>query len=141
MQLSKEKLIDISGELDMKMKCFLHKETLELVTFPDELLVGDFDEDIWKEQLMKIKSREKDYIEIEAMNSTESFRVMEAFTKTVKDKWIASRLLEALEGKKPFAHFNHCIHNMPDQHKKAWFSFKQERMVEFIQKQLNTDCS
>lgn len=137
MQLSKEKLIDISGELDMKMKCFLHKQTLELVSFPDELLIGDVDEDMWHEQILKIKSNEENYIEIERMNSTESFQVMEDFAKTVKDNWVANRLLEALEGKKPFAHFNHCIHNMPDQHKKAWFSFKQERMVEFIQKQLS----
>ena len=125
----------------MQMKCFVHKQTLELVSFPDELLLDDVDEDAWQEEVLKIKSHEDDYIEIQRMNSTESFKIMEDFANSVKDNWVSSRLREALEGKKPFAHFSHCIHNMPDYHKKAWFSFKQERMAKFIQEQLNFESS
>jgi hypothetical protein len=137
MKVPKEILIEISGELDLKMKCFLHKQTLELVSFPDELLTGDIDEEIWAQEIHKVKSGGKDYIEIDRMSATESFQVMEDFANNIKDNWASRRLLEALESKKPFAHFNHCIHNMPDHHKKAWFSFRQERMVDFIQHQLD----
>ena len=141
MQVSKEKLVEISGELEMKMKCFIHRQTQELVTFPDELLFGYIDEDDWIQETNKVNSNPEAYIEIERMTAFESFQVMEDFANNIKDNWISRQLIEALEGKKPFAHFNHCIHNMPDHYKKAWFSFRQEKMIEFIQQQLETENS
>ena len=36
MELSKEILNDIAGNLDAGMKCFIHKTTHEVVTIPDE---------------------------------------------------------------------------------------------------------
>jgi hypothetical protein len=138
MQVPREKLVEIADQLDMKMKCFVHRNTLEIVSFPDEdLILGDFDEEVWQEEIQKIEKDPNSYIIIDRMASWEKFKIMEDFAQSVKENWVRIKLLEALQGKKPFAHFNHSIHNMPEYYKKAWFSFKQEREVEFISLQLN----
>jgi hypothetical protein len=141
MQLSKEKLIDIVGELDMKMKCYVHKQTGELLSFPDDLLWDIYDdaEEIWQPFKDRVNENQRDFIEIERMPSYQYFKVMEEFAGTVKENWVQNKIIEALNGKKPFAHFNGHIHQTNDHHKKAWFAFRQQKMVEWVRDQLEID--
>jgi hypothetical protein len=141
MQLSKEKLIEIVGELDIKMKCYVHKKTGELVSFPDDLLwdaYDDYKED-WQPNIDQVNKNPQDFIKIERMRSFGAFQVMEEFAEGVKEDWVRNKLINALRGKKPFAHFNAWIHQVQDQHKKAWFVFRQEKMVEWVRDQLEID--
>jgi hypothetical protein len=84
----------------------------------------------------KLKSDEKNYFEIERMLSKKSFAIMEAFTFSIDDPDIRNRLVEALEGKKPFANFKNRVHSLPEKYRNEWFAFKLEEDILWIRKQL-----
>jgi hypothetical protein len=137
MNLSQEKLIEIAGEMHHGLVYFIHRETGEVVYYPEDdgYFIGDEDNP-WKPDIQKVNSDPEKYIEIEPMPSSKSFAVMEAFAHSVKDRGIQDQLLRALSGKKPFAHFNAFVHQMSENHRNAWFAFKEEKMVEWIKEQL-----
>jgi len=144
MHLPKEKLVDIAGELEMRMICFIHCQTAELISYPqDEDFGGYFleEENPWRQYKEKVNSDRSNYIEIEPMPSSIKYKLMEDFANTIKDNWLHDQLIKALTGKKPFAHFNALIHQVSESHKKAWFAFKQEKTVEWIKDQLLSDQS
>lgn len=61
---------------------------------------------------------------IEPLESHESFRMMESFAESLEDVRISQRLIEILNRKKPFGHFNHYIHNSP--YREDWFAFRDK---------------
>jgi hypothetical protein len=137
MHLSKERLIEIADELDHTMVYYIHRETGELVFYPkDDGYYMEDEENPWQMDIQKVESDSKNYIEIEPMPSSRGFSVMEDFAYSVTDKEIQDLLLQALSGKKPFAHFNSYVHQLSENYKKAWFAFKNEKMVEWLKEQL-----
>ncbi len=100
MELSKDKMVDIAGELDLGMKCFIHKRTFEVISFPDELMNDEVDP-LWQETIDKLEEDADNYIEIERMPSRQAFEVMQDFATQITDNWVRNKLLMALEGKKP----------------------------------------
>ena len=83
-----------------------------------------------------MNSDQENFIEIEAMTSKRSYEVMESFTFSLSDLEIKNQLIEALDGKKPFAHLKDIIHGLPDALRKAWFDWKQDKSIDWIKKQL-----
>ena len=138
MEIPKEKLKEIAEELEAGFACFIHKDTLELVTYMDPDRHPDIDEDLWKGEMKKVKKNKKQFIEIENMESRDSFRVMEDFVNSLENCTTKIRLLTALEGQKPFANFKHQLDNSGD-HRQQWFAFRTEKMIEWVQNQLNID--
>jgi hypothetical protein len=134
MNLSKEKLKDIAGDLQLGLKCFIHQKTGELVSIVDPDQIDD-DDELWKEEIEKVK--DKNFIEIEPMTSTESFEVMEDFVNTLDEGPTKIRLETALEGKKPFANFKFQIDN--SEYRQSWFAFKDEKYIEWLADQLGTE--
>jgi len=138
MQISKEILQEIADHLDTGFRCFLNTETHEIVTYPDEDRFFDMDIKIWKEEIKKVKKAKKKYIEIESMPSSESFKVMEDFIDSIDDKSLKSKLFQAVEGHKPFANFKFQI-DKSGPFREQWFAFKNNKMIEWVKDQLNTD--
>ena len=68
------------------------------------------------------------YFMIKAVDSSASFQVMEGFAESVRDKHIRAKLIQALEGKKPFANFKWVIDNSPV--RQAWFDFRNNAYVD-----------
>ena len=68
------------------------------------------------------------YLLVETIGSREAFTVMEEFVQTVKDKQMQQRLTNAINGKKPFAHFNHLVHTTDV--RERWFEFKGKAYAE-----------
>ena len=85
MDISDEILGEIADQIDFGFKVFLHKETLELVTYPDENNHTYMDADEWKDEIKKIKKAPKKFIEIETLNSKDSFKIMERFVDQLDD--------------------------------------------------------
>ncbi len=80
LEISHEIIKKIAEELDFGMKCFYNLQTGELVTYPDELRMGgNFDEELWSGELNKVNENPTAYLTIAAMESHESFRVLEDF--------------------------------------------------------------
>jgi len=135
MEISKEILNDIVDTMEMSLKCFLHRETFEVVSYPDPEEHLDMDPEDWEEAIGKVKKNKKKFIEIEAMTSSGSFKVMEEFIESLDNSDTKIRLVTALEGRKPFANFNHQIDNSGE-YRELWFAFKRQKSIEWVQNQL-----
>jgi lactoylglutathione lyase len=127
MDITKLDINDIAQNIDMGMLCFIHKETLELVHYPDPEQFYDDIEEHWGEDIKKIEANRDDYVRIKKMDSRASFRIMEDYTATIKNKKLQSQLFNALSNRKPFRNWKHIIDHQ-DEERENWFKFKQERM-------------
>jgi hypothetical protein len=136
MEVSDQTLKAIAEELSLGMKCFLNKETLEVISFPDEEKYGDFDIADWKEDIDKVKNDPTDFIEIEPRNSTEAFRAMEWFIDDVQDDGAKLKLTRAIAGKKPFAGFERQLQEFPGL-MDEWIAFNKNCTIDFIRQQLS----
>ncbi len=135
MKLSAKQLNSIAQSLDMGVICYVHKETGEL----KETLTEEHAEETgvleeWKKEMQEIENEPDKYVQLEAMTSNDSYRVMEAFAHQVEDKVMQGRLLATLEGYKPFANFKHQIDN--SNIREDWFTFKQQKLEEFVMRQI-----
>ena len=83
MEVSKELLNKIADNLEMGEKCFIHKVTLEIVSYPDDYILNlDPEMNVWQEEIEKVESHDN-YIEIEKIPSHKSFEMMEEFANSV----------------------------------------------------------
>jgi len=125
---------EISGQLDCGFRAFYHKLSGDLIFVPDMDKHFDMETDAWKEELDKLKKNKSKYQEIEAMESRDSFKMMEDFAEQLSDTNLGGQLLKALQTNKPFRHFKFVIDS--SEHRQSWFNFKGKRQVEWIEDQL-----
>ncbi|HEY6503913.1 MAG TPA: UPF0158 family protein [Chitinophagaceae bacterium] len=136
MEISREILNDIANSMETGFKCFLHRDTFEVVTYLDPEQYADMDTKDWKEEIGKVRRNKKKFTEIESMTSPDSFKVMKEFVDSLENNSSKVRLLTALEGQKPFANFKHQVDNSGE-YRELWFSFRRQKNIEWIQKQLS----
>ncbi len=136
-KLTDQQIIEIAGELDAGMIPFYHLESGELVVVPDlERFPYVNEEGLWQEDLEEIEENRDDYFEFTAMDSREAFSVMADFAETVEDQKIQDKLMDALNGPKPFRNFKWQIDNSGE-YRKKWFDYKTERYIEFVKAQVD----
>ena len=133
-KLTDEQISDIAQELEIGMVCYVHKETGELKSHPDEMM----DEELWEEVIDEIDRDSESYIRIEGMDSRESYRLMERFIDTVEDKQLALRLSNAINVSKPFHNFRYEL-DYSDEYLNKWYAFKSNQMVEWVKDQINLE--
>ncbi|MFL5740254.1 MAG: hypothetical protein ACJ75B_08550 [Flavisolibacter sp.] len=85
MEFSREILNQIAESLEMGEKCFIHKQTFKIVTYPDYILDYEPDNSAWQEEIKKVESDEN-YKEVERMDSHDSFKIMEEFAEALNDR-------------------------------------------------------
>jgi hypothetical protein len=136
MKVSKETLNDMADNLEAGFKCYIHRKTSEIIEVPDKDRSPDIDTDAWEEDIEKVFKDRKNYIEIKGMHSSDSFRVMEDFVLSLENSSVKTQLIHAIEGRKPFANFNHQIDNALD-YRERWFNFRRDRNIDWVQKQLD----
>ena len=136
MNVSKEILNDIAESLEAGFICYLHKKTLEVIEVPDSNRHPDMDTDAWQEDIDKVSADRKNYKKIEGMDSSDSFSVIEDFVFSLENGFVKTQLIQAIEGKKPFANFKHQIDNSGD-YRDQWFKFRKDRNINWVQKQLD----
>ncbi len=73
-------------------------------------------------------------IEIKAPNSTQSFKMMEAFANSIEDFEQQSELYEALQYEQPFANFRQKVFQLRIH--ENWNKYRLEKLVEFIADQM-----
>ncbi len=136
MEISKEILNDIADSMEAGFRCFLHRDTYEVVTYLDPEQHPDMDPKDWKEEIGKVRRNKKKFIEIENMTSSDNFRVMAEFVDSLENNSAKVRLLTALEGQKPFANFKLQINNSGE-YRELWFAFRREKNIEWVRDQLS----
>src|ERR1043165_6790394 len=104
LKLTVEMTKEIVGELQMGMLCFYNVRTSELVCYPDSDKFSD-DMDAWEEDMEKVERNEADYVQFDAMDSHESYRLMKRFVDEMPKGMVRERFAEVLEQRKPFMQF------------------------------------
>lgn len=133
--MTAEQIREIAENLDVGLRCFVHKESLKTIFVPDEDKYPDITLEYGDQELREIKKARNEYVEIEGMDSGESFRVMEEFVESVDDERLRDRLEQALGRPKPFSNFKVVI-DRSGSYRDKWFAFKTRKLVEWVEEQL-----
>lgn len=132
-----EMIKEISDQLDMGMKCFYHLKTGELVVYPDSLKMGgELDEEAWKEEITKVEEDATEYLLFTAMDSYESFDVIEEFVLQIDKQNVKEIFEETINQKKPFQSFKNLLFDYPEL-RQQWFLYKAERYRIYVEEQLD----
>jgi len=133
--LTQDQIKEIAEELDCGMRCYVNKETGIIKSTPDfdSSLTGDTE--LWADVLNELDENWDKYIEIERMESHESFDVMADFAESVDSKELRDSLINALNKKHPFRNFKWVVDNSGP-YRQKWFDFKNQRLIEWVKDQL-----
>jgi hypothetical protein len=136
MTLTNDEIKEIAEQLDCGFRCFIHKQSKELIFIPDILKNPDMDMEVWAEEDEKLHNDFLSYYEIEQIQSHDSFQIMEDFADTLNDSNILKeKLFKALSKSKPFRNFKYEIDNSGD-YRQKWFDFKSEWLINRIRIEL-----
>jgi hypothetical protein len=127
---------EIAEQLDCGFRVFCHKTTNELIFIPNTVNYPTMDMDAFEEENEKLDKYFTAYIEIEAMESKDSFQVMADFAEQLTDKKLQRKLYNALNKRNPFREFKFIIDNSGEQ-RQRWFDFKTSRYKDWVTRQLN----
>jgi hypothetical protein len=118
---------EIADNMEANLISYFNPDTLEIEFYPkDALIMEDYEDEDWEDPELKWDN----CITIEPLESRESFQLMENFVNQLKDKKVASRLSQALNGVKPFANFNCIIHD--SKFREDWFAFRQKELEKYV---------
>ncbi|MEZ5033343.1 MAG: UPF0158 family protein [Saprospiraceae bacterium] len=134
MKPTNDQIKEISSELDLGLLCFYHIPTGRVISYPDPD-DPDVDPEPWQEDMDFVAVEREQVVQFERMTSSEEFRIMEAFVQTVPNIHVQSRLLQALENRKPFRHFKQLID--ASAYRQDWFSFRDQAHVDHVREQVD----
>ncbi|MGE5458716.1 MAG: UPF0158 family protein [Methanococcaceae archaeon] len=83
--LTKDQIKEIADYLDSGMKCYINKET-GILKFTPDYDSGYADEELWEDDLNELEKNWDKYVEIEKMESHESFEIMADFAENVDNR-------------------------------------------------------
>ena len=131
--LSDDQLKKIVDELSTGLRCYLHRQSGEVISFPD---VDQYpDVDAWQEAIDQVETTPNDYLEITPMSSRESFQLMERFIDVVDSEAFRNRLVYALNQPKPFRRFKQLV-DESGEYRQRWFLFRERQTIDWLREQL-----
>jgi hypothetical protein len=133
--MTDQQINELADNLDSGLRCFVHKDKKAIVALPDTINNPDSDSEWWDEANEEIENNFDSYVEIQKMDSHESFRLMENFIDTVDNVPLRDRLIEALRRPKPFANFKFDIDHS-GLYRQKWFDFKKRQIIEWVRGQV-----
>lgn len=128
---------NIAGCIDGGVVCFVNSDSLEVEEVPEFNLKLDPDEYEFltgeKKGPFKYESWDN-YFEFEPPPSHEGYKIMAAFAENLLDDRWQSKLINALNKRRPFANFKHLVDNSP--YRQQWFDFKRVYLERQVYNQL-----
>ena len=134
-KLSQKQLLTIASDLEMGMRCFIQKDTGEVLAVP---VLEDmfFDEDEEMEELLHpVKETPERYLEVARMPSVKMREVMLKFANEEEDPNFKQHLLDSLQGQRPFRAFKRAVSANVD-YRQKWFVYKANCYRIWIEQQL-----
>lgn len=128
MCLNQEQIKEIAEQLACGFRAFYHKTTGDLVFIID---TRKFPEVKIDEDTEKLAKNPDDYLEVDAMDSGDAFRVMEAFSEQLTDTKLQDKLFRALNKRGPFREFRCVLDNAGD-YLQQWYAFKNEQYIGWV---------
>ncbi len=129
---------DIAERISCGLVCYLNMDTLEMEDYPEHTDPDEW-EDMTGEKFEPQYEKWENVLTFEPLPSSAGFRIMENFAEQLDNVKVSNQLVDILSRKKPFAHFNHYIHN--SDYREDWFAFKnaayEEHVRETIYYELN----
>ena len=135
--MTDEQIIELADNLDCGLRCFIHRENGTIVTTPETTNI-ESDSELWDNSIKEIEENLDDYVEIEKMDSNDSFRIMTDFLETVDNVRLRDKLEQVLNNPRPFRNFKIEIDNSGP-YRQRWFDFKRGQIVEWVKGQLTTN--
>lgn len=108
---TKQQVKEISEQIDCGFQAFYHKQMGSLIFVPNTNRNLEMDTSAWSDELAQLRKSFQDYQEIYPMYRSDSFKVMTDFIQQLDDTILQSRLVEAVNRKKPFREFKFVIDN------------------------------
>jgi hypothetical protein len=133
MKLTSNQINSIAQELEVGMKVFVNKKTLEYRSILDYEDMTDTE--LWNEEIEKIEREWTDYIVIEKMDSYNASKIMEGFLDEINDINFKEDLARILNRKSPFANFKIVIES--SKYRKIWFEYRTKRYEEYVKDHLD----
>lgn len=132
---------NIAEELDCGFDCFFNVKTNEIITIPNMSCVVDESEfkEAFGADLEKIEKQKANFIKIEALESFESFKIMELFVEQLTDEKFKTKLKGVLAENKPLRKFRDLIDD--SDFRQDWFGFKQKEIEKKVERQLSVSNS
>ncbi len=114
--------------------CYFNPDTLEVEDVSQGLIEDAHEFEmmtgfIADEMNIKHDNWEK-CIEIEPMESHDSFKVMEYYVDNVDNQNLQNKLFNALNRRKPFANFKYLVEN--SDYRQEWFDFRQKQWEMYV---------
>lgn len=134
-KLSQKQLLTIASDLEMGMRCYINKNTGDIITVP---VLEDmfFDEDQEMEDLLRpVRDTPEKYLEVERMPSAKMREVMNKFATEEDDAAVKQQLIDALQGQRPFRAFKRVVSSSVD-FRQRWFVYKANCYRTWVEKQL-----
>jgi hypothetical protein len=131
--MTDEQINELADNLDCGLRSFVHRHNLTIVTIPD---TDDPESDSkMSDSYKEIEGNFNNYLEIEKMNSNDSFRLMTNFVETIDNRRLKEKLDQILSRPKPFKNFKLEIDNS-GHYRQKWFEFKNQQLIEWVKGQL-----
>jgi Uncharacterised protein family (UPF0158). len=134
-QLSKDQIKSIAGDLEMGMKCYCSLDNNEIVTLPDFDNNIHAEVDLWEKEIEKLNKNFDRYVVIESMSSHKAFNTMVEFIDSIDDQDLKRKLIYLLNRPHPFRSFKNEI-DYSGEYRDKWFRFKEERYIEWVESQI-----
>ena len=135
-RITKEQIKEIADQLDCRWKCYINKETGIIKSVPDFDSMQTSSTEPWDDVLNELDENCGNYLEIEQMESHESFEIMVEFAEDVDSKELHDALINALNRKHPFQNFKWVIDNSGP-YRQKWFDFKTQSLKNWVIAQLD----
>ncbi|MCB0533125.1 MAG: hypothetical protein H6574_12540 [Lewinellaceae bacterium] len=124
-------LFEIMDLLDDGEIVYLHRQTKEILSYPDPQRWSESEFiDLIEEVKARAAAEPDQFVVLDPPDPRDSYHIMEDFVFTVEDEQLRNRLLEALDSKKPFRYFRSTVEDSPL--KEAWYDFHDARMKEWV---------
>jgi hypothetical protein len=132
-----DKLLNsIADQIDCGFNCYIHRETLKLISIPNLDNHPDIEIKAWKKEKLEIENQSNQYFIFEPLEPFESFKIMERFIETVDNQNLRKRLFLALSKNRPFSSFKQVI-DYSGKYRDKWFKFKHDSLVDIITDKIN----
>jgi len=135
-KLTKEQINEIAEQLDCGMRCFVNKETGIIKSAPDFDTWLTDDTELRADFLNELDENWDKYVEIDRMESHESFEIMADFAENVDSIELLNSLINALNKKHPFKNFKWVVDNSGP-YRQKWFDFKNQRLIEWVKNRVD----
>ncbi|TAJ14745.1 hypothetical protein DMA11_04210 [Marinilabiliaceae bacterium JC017] len=135
----KELINSIAQSIDAGFICFVNPLSKEMEEVPQLFIEDPHEYEMvtgFTAETMNLKyTNWETYLTIEPLRSHDSFKIMEAFADEMEDSALQQELFNALNRRRPFAHFKAIIDDSP--FRQAWFDFKQQKLEAYVNDELN----